>query len=167
LRGLLTFTTLGPDTLKEVRSAFVHADGHTHTNRFVDMHDLGDMLIAAGFADPVMDMEQLTMTYAEPQSLLAELKAVWRGERDARAAARVDGKGALATHARCTRTNAARRPGSGNIRKYLWACVERRAAVHGGRTSHRQAALEAVMDDVASRPSADNGGAWFDLRQPC
>jgi malonyl-CoA O-methyltransferase len=74
--GLLTFTTLGPDTLKELRSAFVHADGHTHTNRFVDMHDLGDMLIAAGFADPVMDMEQLTMTYAEPQSLLAELKAV-------------------------------------------------------------------------------------------
>ena len=73
--GLLTFTTLGPDTLKELRSAFAHADGHTHTNRFVDMHDLGDMLIAAGFADPVMDMEQLTLTYAEPQGLLAELKA--------------------------------------------------------------------------------------------
>ena len=74
--GLLTFTTLGPDTLKELRAAFAHADGHTHTNRFIDMHDLGDMLVDAGFADPVMDMEHLTMTYAEPDALLAELKAV-------------------------------------------------------------------------------------------
>jgi malonyl-CoA O-methyltransferase len=74
--GLLTFTTLGPDTLKELRAAFAHADGHTHTNRFIDMHDLGDMLVDAGFADPVMDMEYLSMTYAEPDALLAELKAV-------------------------------------------------------------------------------------------
>jgi malonyl-CoA O-methyltransferase len=73
--GLLTFTTLGPDTLKELRAAFAHADGHTHTNRFIDMHDVGDMLVDAGFADPVMDMEHLTMTYAEPRGLLAELKA--------------------------------------------------------------------------------------------
>src|SRR5437867_3798571 len=78
--GLLTFTTLGPDTLKELRAAFAYADGYTHTNRFIDMHDLGDMLVAAGFADPVMDMEHLTMTYAEPRPLLAELKAVgWIG----------------------------------------------------------------------------------------
>jgi len=74
--GLLTFTTLGPDTLKELRAAFVQADGYTHTNRFIDMHDVGDMLVDAGFADPVMDMEQLTLTYSEPRTLLAELKAV-------------------------------------------------------------------------------------------
>jgi malonyl-CoA O-methyltransferase len=74
--GLLTFTTLGPDTLKELRAAFVRADGYTHTNRFVDMHDVGDMLIEAGFAGPVMDMEQLTLTYAEPRALLQELRAV-------------------------------------------------------------------------------------------
>ena len=74
--GLLTFTTLGPDTLKELRAAFLRADGHTHTNRFIDMHDVGDMLIEAGFAGPVMDMEQLTLTYAEPRALLDELKAV-------------------------------------------------------------------------------------------
>ena len=74
--GLLTFTTLGPDTLRELRAAFAHADGNTHTNRFIDMHDLGDMLVDAGFADPVMDMEHVTMTYAEPRALLAELKAV-------------------------------------------------------------------------------------------
>jgi malonyl-CoA O-methyltransferase len=74
--GLVTFTTLGPDTLKELRAAFVQADGYTHTNRFIDMHDVGDMLVDAGFADPVMDMEQLTLTYAEPRALLDELKAV-------------------------------------------------------------------------------------------
>ena len=74
--GLLTFTTLGPDTLKELRGAFARADGHTHVNRFVDMHDLGDMLVQSGFADPVMGMEQMTLTYADPRALLAELKAI-------------------------------------------------------------------------------------------
>ena len=72
--GLLSFTTFGPDTLKELRSAFARADAHTHVSRFVDMHDLGDMLGAAGFADPVMDMEYVTLTYAEPRALLNELK---------------------------------------------------------------------------------------------
>ena len=74
--GLLTFTTFGPDTLKELRGAFARADGHTHVNRFVDMHDLGDMLVQSGFADPVMEMEQMTLTYADPHALLAELKAI-------------------------------------------------------------------------------------------
>ena len=72
--GLFTFTTFGPDTLREIRSAFARADGHTHTNRFVDMHDIGDMLVHAGFADPVMDMEQITLTYADPEALVRELK---------------------------------------------------------------------------------------------
>jgi malonyl-CoA O-methyltransferase len=72
--GLATFATFGPDTLRELRHAFARADGHTHTNRFVDMHDLGDMLVHAGFADPVMDMEQVTLTYDAPQALLRELK---------------------------------------------------------------------------------------------
>jgi malonyl-CoA O-methyltransferase len=72
--GLLTFTTFGPDTLKELRSAFARVDGYTHTNRFVDMHDVGDTLVHAGFADPVMDMEQITVTYGAPDALLRELK---------------------------------------------------------------------------------------------
>ncbi len=74
--GLLTFTTFGPDTLKELARAFARIDGHTHVNRFVDMHDLGDMLVQAGFADPVMDREQITVTYPSPAALLAELKAI-------------------------------------------------------------------------------------------
>jgi malonyl-CoA O-methyltransferase len=74
--GLLSFTTFGPDTLRELRAAFAGVDGSTHTNRFIDMHDIGDMLVHAGFADPVMDMEYLTVTYETPRALLAELKAI-------------------------------------------------------------------------------------------
>jgi malonyl-CoA O-methyltransferase len=71
--GLLMFSTLGPDTLKELRSAF--ADGYAHTQRYIDMHDLGDMLVACGFADPVMDMEIVTLTYDSFDAMLAELRA--------------------------------------------------------------------------------------------
>jgi malonyl-CoA O-methyltransferase len=74
--GLATFATFGPDTLKELRVAFARADGHTHVNRFVDMHDIGDMLVHAGFADPVMDMETITLTYASPRELMLDLKAL-------------------------------------------------------------------------------------------
>jgi malonyl-CoA O-methyltransferase len=74
--GLLTFTTFGPDTLKELRHAFAGNGGGVHVNRFYDMHDVGDMLVQAGFADPVMDMEQLTLTYADVETLMRELKAI-------------------------------------------------------------------------------------------
>lgn len=74
--GLYSFTTFGPDTLQELRAAFARADGHTHVSRFVDMHDIGDMLIDAGFADPVMDMERITLTYDTPQALMRDLKAI-------------------------------------------------------------------------------------------
>jgi len=72
--GLAMFATFGPDTLQEIRKAFARADGHTHVNRFIDMHDLGDMLVEAGFADPVMDMEKITLTYPDPAAMLRELK---------------------------------------------------------------------------------------------
>ena len=71
--GLLMFSTLGPDTLRELRSAL--SDGYAHTQRFADMHDLGDMLVGCGLADPVMDMEVLTLTYDDLDALLAELRA--------------------------------------------------------------------------------------------
>jgi malonyl-CoA O-methyltransferase len=72
--GLLTFTTLGPDTLKELRHAWRQVDLRTHVNRFIDMHDLGDALVRAGFADPVMDTERLTVTYASFEGLASDLK---------------------------------------------------------------------------------------------
>jgi malonyl-CoA O-methyltransferase len=74
--GLLSFTTFGPDTLKELRAAFLAADRATHVGRFIDMHDLGDMLVHAGFADPVMDMETLVLTYDNAMGLMHDLKAI-------------------------------------------------------------------------------------------
>lgn len=74
--GLLMFSTFGPDTLKELRGAFAAVDGSPHVNQFVDMHDLGDQMVRARFADPVMDMEHLTVTYAELSGLLRELKDI-------------------------------------------------------------------------------------------
>ncbi len=74
--GLLMFSTFGPDTLKELRQAFAGRDGYRHVNRFTDMHDIGDMLLDAGFAIPVMDMEYITLTYGDLHSLLRELKAI-------------------------------------------------------------------------------------------
>jgi malonyl-CoA O-methyltransferase len=77
--GLLMFSTLGPDTLKELRAAA----GDARVHRFADMHDLGDWLVAAGFAAPVMDMETLTLEYRDVPALLAELRA--SGQTSARA----------------------------------------------------------------------------------
>ncbi|MBB5192779.1 malonyl-CoA O-methyltransferase [Silvimonas terrae] len=79
--GLLMFSTLGPDTLRELRSAFAKVDGYTHVNQFIDMHDLGDALVNNGFATPVMDMEHITLTYPELKPILADLKAI--GARNA------------------------------------------------------------------------------------
>ncbi|MDQ6619966.1 MAG: malonyl-ACP O-methyltransferase BioC [Pseudomonadota bacterium] len=72
--GLAMITTLGPDTLQEVRKAFRSVDDAPHVSRFADMHDIGDMLVEARFADPVMHMERLTLTYSDPRALLRDLK---------------------------------------------------------------------------------------------
>jgi len=74
--GLLMFSTFGPDTLKELRQAFGGVDRHNHLNRFADMHDIGDMLVHAGFAEPVMDMEYMTLTYNDVRDLLHDLKRI-------------------------------------------------------------------------------------------
>ncbi len=74
--GLLMFSTFGPDTLKELRIAFAGVDGYNHVNRFADMHDVGDMLVAAGFADPVMEMEQITLTYDDVRAVMQDLRSI-------------------------------------------------------------------------------------------
>jgi malonyl-CoA O-methyltransferase len=107
--GLLTFTTLGPDSLRELRSVWSSVDEYTHIHRFLDMHDVGDALLRAGFAEPVMDTERLTITYANLDSLLLELRgsgsqgaaqgrrrgltgrATWERVRDAYESLRRDG----------------------------------------------------------------------------
>jgi len=71
--GLLMFSSFGPDTLRELREALPDRAGE-RVHRFIDMHDIGDVLVKAGFSDPVMDMEILTLTYSDLDSLLSDLR---------------------------------------------------------------------------------------------
>ncbi|MQR00246.1 methyltransferase domain-containing protein [Glaciimonas soli] len=73
--GLLMFSCFGPDTFKELRAAFAAVDDTPHVLPFVDMHDFGDMLVNAGFATPVMDMEVITVTYDSAEKLLADARS--------------------------------------------------------------------------------------------
>jgi malonyl-CoA O-methyltransferase len=59
-----------------LRIAFAGVDGYNHVNRFADMHDVGDMLVAAGFADPVMEMEQITLTYDDARAVMQDLRSI-------------------------------------------------------------------------------------------
>lgn len=74
--GLLMFSSFGPDTLRELRTAFGALDESPHALPFVDMHDFGDQLVEAGFSTPVMDMELVTVTYDTARSLLADVRAL-------------------------------------------------------------------------------------------
>ena len=78
-RGLLSVTTLGPDTLRELRGAWAQVDAAPHVSPFVDMHDLGDALVRAGFVQPVLDVERRTLQYAEFADLVADLRASGSG----------------------------------------------------------------------------------------
>jgi malonyl-CoA O-methyltransferase len=74
--GLLMFSNFGPDTFKELRTAFAELDESPHTLPFVDMHDFGDQLVEAGFSTPVMDAERITVTYGTVEALLADVRAI-------------------------------------------------------------------------------------------
>jgi malonyl-CoA O-methyltransferase len=76
--GFLMFSCLGPDTLRDLRQVYARAGWPEPAHAFTDMHDWGDMLVEAGFAEPVMDMERITLTYANPDTLLAELRSLGR-----------------------------------------------------------------------------------------
>lgn len=73
--GLLFFSTVGPKTLYELRQSWATADSFTHVNSFLDLHDIGDLLLNTHFSSPVMDMEMLTIHYQHVKQLLADLKA--------------------------------------------------------------------------------------------
>jgi malonyl-CoA O-methyltransferase len=75
-QGLLLFSTFGPDTLRELRSAWAEVDDYNHVNRFLDMHDVGDALVRAGLLEPVLDVDRLQVTYDDALSLMRDLKAI-------------------------------------------------------------------------------------------
>jgi malonyl-CoA O-methyltransferase len=82
--GFLMFSCFGPDTLKELRVVYAELGWGAPGSAWIDMHDLGDELVHAGFADPVMDMEHLTLTWDSPKALLAELRGLGRNTACAR-----------------------------------------------------------------------------------
>jgi malonyl-CoA O-methyltransferase len=73
--GLLSFSAFGPDTLRELRTAWGQIDAHSHVHQFIDMHDLGDALVRNGFAAPVLDVERFTLQYLDVRKVAADLKA--------------------------------------------------------------------------------------------
>lgn len=93
--GALLFATYGPDTLRELRACWGASDAPADAARLVDLHDVGDALIRAGFVEPVLDVEHLTVEYREVSRLVADLRAL--GERNLSPERRktLTGKGAL------------------------------------------------------------------------
>ncbi|RZL57145.1 MAG: biotin synthase [Variovorax sp.] len=85
--GFLMFSCLGPDTLRELRSLYQRLGWPAAAHEFTDMHDWGDMLVGAGFAEPIMDMERIVLTWATPEAALAELRGLGRNLHPARFAA--------------------------------------------------------------------------------
>jgi malonyl-CoA O-methyltransferase len=73
--GAFLFATLGPDSLQEVRAAFAAVDTLIHVHGAFDMHDLGDLVLAAGLAEPVLDVDRLKVTYADTGALMRDLRA--------------------------------------------------------------------------------------------
>jgi len=78
VNGYLMFSCLGPDTLRELRPLYAALGWPEPSHQYTDMHDWGDMLVHGGFAEPVMDMERITLTFASPQRLLQELRELGR-----------------------------------------------------------------------------------------
>ena len=76
--GFLMFSCLGPDTLGQLRRIYAQQGWPLPSHDFTDMHDWGDMLVGAGFAEPVMDMEPITLSYSSPETLLNELRQLGR-----------------------------------------------------------------------------------------
>jgi malonyl-CoA O-methyltransferase len=74
--GLLMFTTFGVNTLKELRDSFSRIDPTPRVHQFEDMHDVGDMLLASGLSQPVMDMETITLEYELFSDLMSDLKSI-------------------------------------------------------------------------------------------
>ena len=96
--ALFMFSTFGPDTLKELRTATNEinlGNGHTHISRFIDMHDIGDALIRAGFSAPALDVEHYTLTYDDVKSVMKDLKNIGAHNATQGRARGLQGKGFL------------------------------------------------------------------------
>lgn len=93
--GLLMFSTFGPDTLKELRASNPNAS--TSVSRFIDMHDIGDALVRAGFNAPVLDVERFTLTYDDVNAVMRDLKSIGAHNATAGRSRGLQGRGFLKT----------------------------------------------------------------------
>ncbi|MET0027316.1 MAG: malonyl-ACP O-methyltransferase BioC [Candidatus Thiodiazotropha sp.] len=75
-KGMLLFSTFGPGTLHELRSSWSAVDGYSHVSPFLDMHDIGDALVQAGWAEPVVDVDRIRVTYDDVATLMQDLKTL-------------------------------------------------------------------------------------------
>jgi malonyl-CoA O-methyltransferase len=94
--GFFAFSTLGPDTLHELRAAWAAVDGASHVNRFLDVHDVGDALAHAGLAEPVLDVDRLALSYPDTLGLMRDLKAIGAHNVTAGRPRTLSGRGRLA-----------------------------------------------------------------------
>ena len=94
--GWLFFSSFGPDTLTELRQSFATVDDDPHVNIFIDMHDIGDRMLAAGFRDPMLDVEHYSLRYSDPKILMRELKGIGAGNADVARARGLTGRKKLA-----------------------------------------------------------------------
>jgi len=74
--GFFAFSTLGPDTLQELRGAWASADGYNHVNHFVDVHEVGNAVVRAGLMEPVLDVDRIEVGYPDALSLMRDLKTI-------------------------------------------------------------------------------------------
>jgi malonyl-CoA O-methyltransferase len=96
--SLFFFSTFGPDTLNELRTASREVNSnntHTHVSRFIDMHDIGDALIRSGFSTPVLDVERYTLTYDDVKGVMRDLKSIGANNATEGRARNLQGKGFL------------------------------------------------------------------------
>jgi malonyl-CoA O-methyltransferase len=98
--GFFAFSTLGPDTLTELREAWAQADGHerghNHVNRFLDVHDVGDAAARSGLGEPVLDVDRIELGYPDTLALMRDLKAIGAHNVTAGRARALTGKARLA-----------------------------------------------------------------------
>lgn len=149
--GLLMFTTFGPDTLKELRQAWQTADSdYEHVNHFIDMHDIGDALIRAGFGQPVMDMELFTLTYDKPMGVLKDLKAIGATNANQNRSQGLMGKTKF--HAMLEAYEGLRKEGKipatyEVVHGHAWAAQEVIKGPHRNKSGH----IEISLDDFAKQ----------------
>ena len=105
--GLVMFTTVGPDTLVELRRAWSVADDHIHVHGFIDMHDLGDLAARAGLAEPVMDVDRLEISYASLDGLMTDLRSTGAANSAVGRPGGLTGRGRWRAFAEALRPNAA------------------------------------------------------------